>query len=396
METRATSENQLLTLPELRQALTLRGIEFSASQLKRLRREGLLPVHEQRHRPGLRGSESLYPAWTARQLKLVDQLSRRERRFAQLRVLVRWHGGWVNPDKLRTTLAGLLDAISAQANKIAGDTVDEDDRADRLAQAFTGARGRSGMTRLMRRRLNNVADDIERTMYALAALSTDGPLQWTNHDPEDPTEPLVSVVERALGIDRARSDEIAGNGPLLRSQESGDRILSELQQAGAFSILDLGAAFRDASDEAIAQAFADANAVASLSEVFDAIQTIVGQDVAGLGSITEVGAAQDAIDLALLVRGLLLLRPLIAKGALEEIVETARGAAPQLRAARELCRALPEYAEFLAPNGPEELARLPVDERERITSEFRNYLEAHPELIVPAAQTGGEASDPLA
>lgn len=70
----------------------------------------------------------------------------------------------------------------------------------RFAQAFPATDGRSGMTRLMRRRLDHAKDDMERTMYALAALSTHSPLEWENHDPEDPTEPLVGVVERALGI----------------------------------------------------------------------------------------------------------------------------------------------------------------------------------------------------
>jgi hypothetical protein len=118
-----TPEDEPLTLAELRRALALRGIELSDSQLKRLRREGLLLVREQRHRAGLRGSESLYPAWTVDQLELVDRLAREERRFAQLRVLVRWHGGWVQPDKLRATLTELLEAISVKARAIAGETV---------------------------------------------------------------------------------------------------------------------------------------------------------------------------------------------------------------------------------------------------------------------------------
>ena len=95
MLTLRTPDDHPLTLDELRAALGLRGIELSDSQLKRLRREGLLLVDEQRHRPGLHGSESLYPAWTVDQLELVERLARGERRFAQLRVLVRWHGGWV-------------------------------------------------------------------------------------------------------------------------------------------------------------------------------------------------------------------------------------------------------------------------------------------------------------
>jgi hypothetical protein len=82
----------LLTLADLRASLKLRGLEFSESQLKRLRREGLLRFAGQLHRPGVRGSESLYPVSAVDQLELVARLEQEERRFAQLRVLVRWLG----------------------------------------------------------------------------------------------------------------------------------------------------------------------------------------------------------------------------------------------------------------------------------------------------------------
>jgi hypothetical protein len=51
-----------------------------------------------------------------------------------------------------------------------------------------------------------------------------------------------------------------------------------------------------------------------------------------------LGGAEDDTDLAPLVRGLVLLRPLTAE-ALESIVQAARKAGPQLRAALEICTA---------------------------------------------------------
>lgn len=375
-----SSEYELLSLAELRRALDACGVDLSDSQLKRLRREGLLPVEGQRHRPGVRGSESLYPAWALGQLKLVSRLAARERRFAQLRVLVRWHGGWVRPDKLRTSLIELLEPISVAARKMTEDAVDEGDRADRLAQELVRHRGRSGVSRLMYRRLKNAREDVERTMYAFAALATGSPVEWENHDPNDPTEPLLSVVERAWGIDRARHDDIAGHGPLLRDRKSSQDMLGELQQAGTFDLLNAEAAFARATDEEIERAFDDAIAFAEAAETFDAIQSFAGEDVGGLGSISELGRAHEAIDLVMLVRGLLLLRPLSDQGALGAVIDAARAAAPQLRVAQELSRALPEYASLLGLDGGERLAALPVAERERVTGEVRAYLEAHPEL----------------
>lgn len=382
---------KLLSLAELRHSLAARGLEFSDSQLKRLRREGLLPVDGQRHRPGVRGSESLYPSWAVDQLELVARLTVEERRFAHLRVLVRWNGGWVRPDKLRESLVGLLEAMSAQARRITASTIDEGDRADRLAEVMTRYPGQSGVSRLMRQRLGNV-EDIQRAAYAFAALATRSPLEWENHDPNNPTESLLAVFERATGFDRARRDDIGGNGPLMRERESTKEILAELQEAGLFDALDLGAAFVNASDEAIERAFADAIAIADLREAFDAIQSVVGRDVAGLGSITELGAAHKAMELTALVRGLLLLRPLIPEDALESIVEAAARSRPQLRAAQELARALPHLVTYLGPAGAEQLDALPADQRDRITSEVRAYLETRPELLA-APQTADSEDD---
>lgn len=383
---------RLLTLAELRASLELRGLEFSESQLKRLRREGLLQLAGQLHRPGVRGSESLYPASAVDQLEMVARLEPKERRFAQLRVLTRWHGGWVRADKLRASLIGLLEAMSVQARRLTANTVEESDRADRLVEAMTQRPGRSGVSRLMRRRLNNVSDDIQRTAYAFAALSMREELEWENHDPNDPTEPLLGVFERASGFDRARRDDISEEGPLLRERESTQEIIAELQQAGLFDILDLGAAFAAVSDDAIERAFDDAIAFAGLRGTFEAIQSIAGDDVAGLGSVTELAAADEAVDLAALVRGLLLLRPLMAEGALEQIVADAAREGPKLQAAQELARALPHLVPYLGPRGPQRLEALPPDEHERVTSEVRAYLADHPELVAMLADSDGVAA----
>ncbi|HEX3615158.1 MAG TPA: hypothetical protein VHU61_01365, partial [Solirubrobacteraceae bacterium] len=115
-----------ISLAELRATLARRGIDLTDGQLKRRRREGLLLVSEQRHRPGLRGSESRYPSWSVDQLELVGRLAQRERRFAQLAVLVRWNGGWVEPGKLRGALIDLVEPLSTKARQLTGLALDDD------------------------------------------------------------------------------------------------------------------------------------------------------------------------------------------------------------------------------------------------------------------------------
>jgi hypothetical protein len=178
----------------------------------------------------------------------------------------------------------------------------------------------------------------------------------------------------------------------MRERESTQEIIAELQQAGMFDILDLGAAFAAVSDDAIERAFDDAIAFASLRRTFEAIQSIAGDDVAGLGSVTELAGADDAVDLAALVRGLLLLRPLMPEGALEQIVADAAREGPKLQAAQEMARALPHLLPYLGPRGPQHLEALAPDEHERVTSEVRAYLADHPELVAMLADSDGVAA----
>lgn len=352
---------------------------FSASQLKRLRRTGLLLAEGQEHRQGRRGSETIYPEWAVEQLLLVARLTAIDRRFAQLCVAVRWHGGWVRSDALRSALVRLLDDVSQHALAAVGDIVDEDERADRLAMAIAG-RGTSGLSRLVRERLSGITEGIERAAFASAALTTGTPPDWSNHDPSDPTPSLMTVFEIASGIDRARTDDLAGNGPLLRDGLPTEQYLRELQQGGLFNLFDLGGAFTVASDGAIEQAFDDAIAIGGLSEVFDAIQHFAGRDAGGLASMSELGAVDDALGRAALVRTMMLMRPLIPDGAFEEIFAAADDAGPAIRAAVDLAKALPHLASYLGPGGAERLAAVPDDERERISAEVRAYLAERGEL----------------
>jgi hypothetical protein len=286
--------------------------------------------------------------------------------------------------------------MSATARRMTAPAVDETETTDRLAQALVSERGQSEMSQLLRRRLNNVAEDVERTMFAFAALASGSQLEWENHDPNNPAESLLVVFERAWGIDRARQDDIGGQGPLMRERESSQQMVAELQKAGTFDLLNLPAALAAASDEAIDRAFEDAIAFAGLSETFDDIQAIAGHDVAGLASLTGLGRVLEPIQIALLVRGMLVMRPLMGEGALESIVESAADARPKLHVLAELAQALPQHAPWLHPSAGERLAALPADERDQIIGELRAYLDAHPELAATLDGSVSDSAEPVA
>jgi hypothetical protein len=372
-----TTASDPISLRELRAELAARRVDLSDRQLKRLRVEGLLPYQGQRHRAGLRGSESVYPRLAVEQLNLVARLAVTERRFPERRILVRWHSGWVDPDLLRASLVQILDRASAQVRRLSAGPGDESDQADRLAQALSRSPSTGAMPRLVRQRLGHVADDAERVFYALGALTTGAPIEWENHNPSDQTEPLVQVFDRASGLDRARSDTVAGHAPLLGKDESTQELLAPLQEAGCFDLLDLARAVHQATHGELDQAFADALSFARVRLAFEAVQVIAGDDAAGLGSLTAMVPSEPNVwTVAMLVRTWLLLRPIVPPGALEALVE----AAEKNRAAFELGlairRDLPQHAEFIGPDGAERLHALPPTERARVTDEIRSYVNA--------------------
>src|SRR2546423_125292 len=107
-----------LTPKALLEAARLEGYRVSNDQRKRWAREGLLPHPVQDHVRGIRGSESRYPPGTLEQLVAVARLHRSERRFDELRLDLWWEGYWVEPDRLRASLAGLLDDAVAEFREI--------------------------------------------------------------------------------------------------------------------------------------------------------------------------------------------------------------------------------------------------------------------------------------
>ncbi len=146
-------ETAPISLAQLRALLAAQEVRLSDSELKRLRGNGLVPA-QQVHMAGERGSVSLYPPWAVDQIELVERLGRSERRFRQLRVLVRWHEGWVDPDKLRKALIEMVEGFSTEVRQLAEGAEDELAAVDNVASALRSKPGHSRALRLLRRRLD--------------------------------------------------------------------------------------------------------------------------------------------------------------------------------------------------------------------------------------------------
>lgn len=308
-----------LSLAELLAGAAARDAPCTARRVKRLREQGILRCVGQEHEKGARGSTSRYLRSEVDQLVLATEIGRRERRFDERRVLVAWHGGWVEPQALRASLIKLLDLVSLKVGRVTEGIEDPGDAADRLARSNQSKRKASDGVRLMRDRLGGDAQALQSVMYAIAGMGMGVEIEWDDHDPSSKEESLESIMARAIGIDRARSDELAPGQTLMRPETSARQALEELQSTGLLDMQDLSRAVRDANCEAIAQAFTDGRVVSGMALFAEVAEGSRGRDVGGLGSLRALQRdLLDAQDVALIVRSAILVRPVVPEGRFEE------------------------------------------------------------------------------
>lgn len=368
-----------LSLDELIAAVGTRGCRVTCAQIKRLRTGGLLRCLGQEHRQGLHGTRSRYAPSEVDQLELVMRLGQIERRFDHRRVLVAWHGGWVEPQALRNSLATILAKTSVQIRKQTAGMKDPEDAADRLVRSEHHKGRLSKQRRLIRQRLGGSARAEHSAIYALATLAFGGSPALSEHDPNSTEEPLGHIIERAVGIDKARTDRLGSRGPLVPSDVSVEEVLSSLQRAGMLDMRELEQAVLTASDEQIQQAFEDAQTIADLGPFGEAAEASYGEDVAGLGSLTAGRPdAHDAATISFLVRYMLLMRRIVPDGA----IETAANQRARLvsTALIELRKQFPEHADVLTFEIDAKLAELPDGEADALRCKFRDFLRSRADL----------------
>jgi hypothetical protein len=227
----------------------------------------------------------------------------------------------------------MLEGFSAKINDMAAGPGGKLDAADRIVQQLGSAQGDLAMSRLMRERLGG--KNIDRLAFAFVAIGLGGvsELEWDNHDPNSEEPSLLSVFERAVGLDRARQDQIAGHPSILSPDQPTPELIKEITAIGSMDLRDPARAFRDASDAEIDQGFTDAHTLASLVLFAEAAQVMYGKDVGGLASLQALLEDEhDALGIALLARQAILIRPELPEGRLEDIDQVLKDATPQFEA----------------------------------------------------------------
>ncbi len=312
-------------------------------------------------------------------------------------MLVAWYGGWVEPEALRDSLVRILDAVSAKVGRATEGIEDPAEAADQLTRVDRGKRKPSDAVQLMRDRLDGDARALQSAMYALASMGLGADIEWEDHDPESKEESLESITARAIGIDKARSDELVPGKTLMSPTASAKEVLEDLRATGLLDMQDLARAFREASHEAVIRAFGDGGLVSGMDLFAEAAEASHGRDVGGLGSIRTLQYDRmDAVEVAMVVRGSLLTRPTAPDGRFEATAASLEQASGPTRVMLEMRRALPAYAELLGLDTETRLAALPEQEAEKVRSDVRAWLDSRPDmraLVVRKSDDTGAVSE---
>ena len=377
----AVQPSEKLSLPELLAALEAQQHPVTEKLLKRYRSNGLLQCLGQEHPDGARGSTSLYPASAVDQVMLVGKLGLIDRRYDQRRILVAWHGGWVEPAALRASLEAVLDRLSKKVRNITAG-IDDPWSAAELLMNQDREGSSSPSTKLLRRRLDGSWRRVQSVLLCLAVLSLGGEIEWQAHDPTSTAASLEHLVEQATAVERIRTEPLINGRALLPDVGDMKEILAELTANGIFEVRDLAASFRSVDNEAIAQGFRDAHTISDMSLFAEAVEAGHGPDAGGLGGARLFAPdALDAFTIAFLVRAALLFRRAVPDAAFSETRAALDAARGPLTAFLEIRRALPAHSDVIALDYQSRLARLPPERARQVEHDVTALLASRPDLM---------------
>jgi hypothetical protein len=374
----------ITTTAEISEAAMLDAVDRAGEtpptgdQLKRWRRAGMLPRPRLAYRPGVRGSQSMYPAWAADQLLAIVRLHRCDHRLGELSTALWWEGRWVDPPKLRRALMAPLTRFSDQTEKARAGETDPHEAADRILKAMPDDGKPSELVSLIRSRLPGRGDFIN-LMWTFVVMAVGGEAPWEQEDRsrEDPAPTALELLVRSAGIHRSTSAEPPS---WLPADFDPRRFVADLRDAGGFSIEDAAGPIREASEPALAQARADAVLFCGpLARMGAVLEELVGEDVAGLGVLRAI-APTSAFGRASLIRSMLILRNLVGDEAFATISELVESTRRQFEAIAELRAALPQHESLLRADFEERLAALEPAHADQVRHEVADYLGAHPSV----------------
>jgi hypothetical protein len=214
----------------------------------------------------------------------------------------------------------------------------------------------------------------------LIALGGEAPWEQEDQSRKDPAPTALELLLKSAGFDQALSASRAERPSWLSADFDPRRFIADLRDADGFAIEDAARPIREASDEALAQARADAVLFSQpLAMIGSVLEEFVGEDVAGLGVLRAI-APTTAFGRASLIRTMLILRELTGEEAFCAIAELVDSVHARFAAIAELRAALPQHESLLRVDYEERLAALEPRHAEDVRRDVAAYLHAHPSV----------------
>ncbi len=327
---------------EVLQAAHEAGFSLSAPQLGRLHRTGLIASPNTRSLGRGKGTASEFPAGTCARLLRVLELQRQE--GVKKLSVIGWRLWWEDGGMLPPPARGLLEDMASswdEQRRALSELMARDEQGDaearrQLEDLYADAEnGRvAGPIGVARR--NTGREGFSSVIGVIVDIAT-GRFE-SYGDTEEPAEDGTprpqttgALVEKALGLDRARRDRVAGNEP--RFSGSSETDLANLSRLIGQADL---AQFACAPDALLNEARVEARSLVSLLCIFAPIvERAIGHDAGGYGTIVRAFARLTPRTEAFMLLGWLVLRQ---EPALLEGMQALIALLPQVRAIAELER----------------------------------------------------------
>jgi len=398
---------------QLHDAAGAAGFKLSDSQLGRLHRAGLIPSPRTRPLGRGKGTASEFPPGsTARLLRVLEvQKAERTQKFSTIAWRLWWEDEGPLSESARELLAGTAVRWDRERDKLsdllAREDVGDPDAERQMDTLYTEAEQDRVEGPLGTVRRNAGRDGFASVARVFAEVATGRFESYQDHEePDEDGTPQAgttgALVERAMGLDHARRDRIAGNEPRFTgSSEAHFMLLSEL--IGGRRLEPLATTMSDAElDKARSEI---RNLLDLMSTFAPMVERAVGGDAAGYRTIARAMNMRTPRSQAFMLLAWLALGqdPELLKG-LQHLV----GRLPQALAAAELERlshALAQEVPALAcplKNAARanfrgdadesarcraEIARVSNEHREQVDSFFRQHSEV--EQLMSTAGKGG-------
>ncbi len=270
---------------EPRESLLAAAADYrlTGTRLSRLHRSGLIPRPQTRSLGRGRGRQSLYPPGTRTRLLRVLEVQQEARGFADLAWRLWWEDGGEVPEVVRARLRRVAEEWEAHREELAGLLAGEDAEEQKAEEKMESVYRELERDRLpprlggMRR---SVGPAGFASVFRVLAEVLSGRFAGYGETGNEEEVGREELVERAFGIDRARSEPLSDGEPWFEESSEED-------------MLSLSALFDDCSLCELAEADeADLNAARKELHAFvDNVRTVTSVASKTLGPAAGLGTA---------------------------------------------------------------------------------------------------------